>query len=140
MGYIRKALEKGFSEMYGLGGGSGTIVFQKLAREIYMLIQIVTKYGDQNITGTQHVRRGWGARSRRCPRAMFSPLGCLPWHMCSHISQGHLELRQLGGFSGFGAIVPSFLPTECSGGGGMWGIFGKDLKRAIWNTWVCILY
>ena len=24
MGYIRKALEKGFSEMYGLGGGSGT--------------------------------------------------------------------------------------------------------------------
>ena len=31
VGYIRKALEKGFSEMYGLGGGSGTIFFQKLA-------------------------------------------------------------------------------------------------------------
>ena len=31
MGYIRKALEKGFSEMYGLGGGSGTIFFRKLA-------------------------------------------------------------------------------------------------------------
>ena len=31
MGYIRKALEKGFSEMYGLWGGSGTIFFQKLA-------------------------------------------------------------------------------------------------------------
>ena len=31
MGYIRKALEKGVSEMYGLGGGSGTIFFRKLA-------------------------------------------------------------------------------------------------------------
>ena len=32
MGYIRKALEKGFWDMYGLGGGSGTIFFfQKLA-------------------------------------------------------------------------------------------------------------
>ena len=31
MGYIRKALEKGFSEMYGLRGGSGTIFFRKLA-------------------------------------------------------------------------------------------------------------
>ena len=32
MGYIRKALEKGFSEMYGLGGGgSGTIFCRKLA-------------------------------------------------------------------------------------------------------------
>ena len=26
------------------------------------------------------------------------------------------------------------------GGGGMWGIFGKPLKRAIWNTRVCMLY
>ena len=25
------------------------------------------------------------------------------------------------------------------GGGGMWGIFGKLLKRAIWNTQVCML-
>ena len=31
MGYIRKALEKGFLEMYGLGGGSATIFFRKLA-------------------------------------------------------------------------------------------------------------
>ena len=32
-------------------------------------------------------------------------------------------------------IVASFVPAECpKGGGGMWGIFGKPLKRAIWNT------
>ena len=31
-------------------------------------------------------------------------------------------------------MVASFLPTECSGGRGMWGIFEKPLKRAIWNT------
>ena len=31
MGYIRKALEKGFSDMYWLGGGSGTIFFRNLA-------------------------------------------------------------------------------------------------------------
>ena len=31
MAYIQKALKKGFSEMYGLGGVSGTIFFQKLA-------------------------------------------------------------------------------------------------------------
>ena len=51
-----------------------------------------------------------------------------------HISRGPSHLCQLGGFSGVGAIVASFLPTECSGGMGMWGIFGKPLKRAIWNT------
>ena len=31
-------------------------------------------------------------------------------------------------------IVASFVPAECPKGGGMWGIFGKPLKRAIWNT------
>ena len=31
MGYIQKALEEGFSEMYGLGGGGGNIFFRKLA-------------------------------------------------------------------------------------------------------------
>ena len=31
MGYIRKTLEKGFSEMSGLREGSGTIFFRKLA-------------------------------------------------------------------------------------------------------------
>ena len=42
-------------------------------------------------------------------------------------------------FSGFGAVVAS--PAECpEGGGGMWGIFGEPLKRATWNTWVCMLY
>ena len=39
-------------------------------------------------------------------------------------------------------IVASFVPAECpkGGGGGMWGIFGNPLKRAIWNTRVCMLY
>ena len=38
MGYIRKALEKGFSEMYRLGGGwSGTIFFRKLTVPIESL-------------------------------------------------------------------------------------------------------
>ena len=31
-------------------------------------------------------------------------------------------------------IVASFVPAECPKGGGMWGMFGKPLKRAIWNT------
>ena len=31
MGYIQKALKKGFSEVYGLGWGSATIFFRKLA-------------------------------------------------------------------------------------------------------------
>ena len=57
-----------------------------------------------------------------------------------HISRHHRQLRQLRGFSGVSAIVASFVPTECSGGGGMWGIFGKPLKRAIRNTQVCMLY
>ena len=57
-----------------------------------------------------------------------------------HISRDRSELRQLGRFSGVGATVPSFVPAECSGGGGMWGIFRKLLKRAIRNTRVCMLY
>ena len=37
-------------------------------------------------------------------------------------------------------IVASFVPTQCPvGGGGMWGIFGKPLKGAIWNTQACML-
>ena len=41
-----------------------------------------------------------------------------------------------------GVIVASFVPTMCTiggGGGGMWGIFGKPLKRALRNPWVCML-
>ena len=36
----------------------------------------------------------------------------------------------------FQGLVLLLLPTECpkGGGGGMWGIFGKPLKRATWNT------
>ena len=51
-----------------------------------------------------------------------------------HISRGRSCSFQLSGFSRVGDLVASFLPTECSGGRGMWGISGKPLKRAIWNT------
>ena len=50
----------------------------------------------------------------------------------SHLSRGHQVLCQHGAFSGVGAVVASFMPTECPQGGG--GIFGKSLKRAICNT------
>ena len=51
-----------------------------------------------------------------------------------NISRGRRRSCQLSGFSRVGDLVASFLPTECSGGRGMWGISGKPLKRAIWNT------
>ena len=57
----------------------------------------------------------------------------------THISPGCPIWCQHGAFSGVGAIVASFVPAECPEGGGMWGIFGKPLKRAIWNTRVCML-
>ena len=37
MRYIRKALEKGFSEMYGFGGGVQNHIFRKLAINVYGL-------------------------------------------------------------------------------------------------------
>ena len=51
-----------------------------------------------------------------------------------HISLGRAVSCQHGAFSGVGAFVVSFVPAECPVGGGMWGIFGKPLKRAIRNT------
>ena len=51
-----------------------------------------------------------------------------------HISRGYRVLRQLGGVSLVVVIVALFLPTVCPVGGGTWGIFGKPLERAIWNT------
>ena len=51
-----------------------------------------------------------------------------------NISRGRRRSCQLSGFSRVGDLVASFLPTECSGGRGMWGISGKPLRRAIWNT------
>ena len=56
------------------------------------------------------------------------------------ISRGHRQLRQLGGFFGVGATVAPFVSTECPVEGGMWGIFGKSLKRAIRNTQLCMVY
>ena len=52
----------------------------------------------------------------------------------SNISLGRAVSCQHGAFSGVGAFVVSFVPAECPVGGGMWGIFGKPLKRAIRNT------
>ena len=46
-----------------------------------------------------------------------------------HISLGRAVWCQHGAFSGVGAFVVSFVPTECPVGGGMWGIFGKPLKK-----------
>ena len=51
-----------------------------------------------------------------------------------YISLGRAVSCQHGAFSGVGAFVVSFVPAECPVGGGMWGIFGKPLKRAIRNT------
>ena len=51
-----------------------------------------------------------------------------------HISRGRCILCQHGAFSGVGVFVASFVPAECPKGGDMWGVFGKPLKRAIWNT------
>ena len=47
----------------------------------------------------------------------------------SNISWGCAELRQLGGFSGLGAIVPSFVPAEYSGAGGYVGYIRKALEK-----------
>ena len=55
---------------------------------------------------------------------------CLGATSCAHISQGRRVLCQHGAFSGVGAIVASFVSTECPVGMGMWGIFGKPLKEA----------
>ena len=57
-----------------------------------------------------------------------------------NISLGRVISCQHAAFSGVGAVVASFVPAECPKGGGMWGIFGKLLKGAIWNTQVCMLY
>ena len=57
-----------------------------------------------------------------------------------YISRGRWGSRQRGGFLVVVVIVALFVPNVCPVGGGMWGIFGKPLQRAIWNTWVRMLY
>ena len=49
------------------------------------------------------------------------------------ISWGRPWFCQHGAFSGVGAIVASFVSTGCPVGRGMWGRFGKPLKRAFWR-------
>ena len=53
----------------------------------------------------------WWAIASEC----YVHIGLRPKRV-RYLSRGHPELHQLGGFSGVGAIVPSFVPTECSGG------------------------
>ena len=43
-------------------------------------------------------------------------------------------------FRGSQPLLPHLCPLSVPKGGGMWGIFGKRLKRANWNTQVCMLY
>ena len=54
---------------------------------------------------------------------MYIPYLSGTWGRCQH-----------GAFSGVGAIVARFVLTGCPVGRGMWGIFGKPLNRAIWNS------
>ena len=56
--------------------------------------------------------------------------GVDPTSHAQHNSLGRPVLCQHGAFSGVVAFVVSFVPAECPVGGGMWGIFGKPLKRA----------
>ena len=71
--------------------------------------------------------------------------------LCERVVRGKIIRQQLlanlqvrvtvCAFLGVGALVASFVPRECPVGGlGIWGIFGKPLKRAIWKTQVCMLY
>ena len=72
----------------------------------------------------------------------FGLMICGPWSQstevgvwgCFYFSRGRTGICQHGAFSGMAVIVASFVPAECPVGRGMWGIFGKPLKRAIWNT------
>ena len=45
------------------------------------------------------------------------------------ISRGRWISCRFSGFSGVGAIVALFVPTGCSGGRGMWGIFGNTFLK-----------
>ena len=54
--------------------------------------------------------------------------------MWEHNPRCHYVLCKLGGFSPVVVIAVPFVPTVCPVGGGMWGVFRKPLKRAIWNT------
>ena len=58
-----------------------------------------------------------------------------------HISLGDgEEYANTERFQGSPRLLPRLCPLSVPKGGGMWGIFGKPLKRAIWNTRVCMLY
>ena len=68
---------------------------------------------------------GWDQQSplslhHRGIQAIFTPTHPV---QPPHISRGRQVLCQLSGFSGVGAIVASFVSTECPVGRGMWGIW-----------------
>ena len=56
-----------------------------------------------------------------------APNGLGPRRMCCSAGWAAMYLLPLGHL---GFMCYSFVPTECSGGRGMWGIFRKPLKRA----------
>ena len=56
-----------------------------------------------------------------------------------YISRGRRVLCQQGAFSEVGAIVASFVFTECPVGSDMWGIFGKPLRRAFLLVAWCLM-
>ena len=66
---------------------------------------------------------------------MFSSFACISLHVLQQFSRERWGLHQLSGFSVVVVIVALFVRNVCPrGGGGMWGIFGKPLKKAIWKT------
>ena len=77
MGYIWKALERGFSEMYGLGVGSGTIFFRKVAVMVDDLgfsspASSLTAENGQNFNQNQRLLNLLSPHDRK-PSAMNSP-------------------------------------------------------------------
>ena len=42
-------------------------------------------------------------------------------------------------FQGLVPLWPHLCSLSVPNGGGMWGIFGKPLERALWNTRVCMV-
>ena len=63
---------------------------------------------------------------------------------CSHCAKKSLGdtafCANSVGFRWSLSLLPYFCLLCVPYGGGMWGIFGKPLKRAIRNTRVCMLY
>ena len=56
-------------------------------------------------------------------------------YICTYVSLGDDAVcANFVGFRGSVPLLPHLCPLSVPEGGDMWGIFGKPLKRAIWNT------